>query len=81
LFLDEKIQSADKKIMDKTLKILIVEDSDVQKELAIHRLASLGFNNVTGVSNGLDAIAFLEGNSVNLIISDWEMPGINGMIC
>ena len=67
--------------MDKTLKILIVEDSDVQKELAIHRLASLGFNNVTGVSNGLDAIAFLEGNSVNLIISDWEMPGINGMIC
>lgn len=65
--------------MDKTLKILFVEDSEVQQELGIYRFESLGFKNVTGVSNGVDAIAYLEENPVDLIISDWEMPKMDGI--
>ena len=67
--------------MDKNIKILLVEDSDVQKELAIYRFESLGFNNVTGVSNGLEAISYLEAGrvDVDLIISDWDMPEMNGI--
>jgi len=66
-------------MVDKNIKILLVEDSDVQNELAIYRFESLGFNNVIGVPNGLAAISYLEGGSVDLIISDWDMPEMNGI--
>ena len=68
-------------MVDKNIKILLVEDSDVQKELAISRFESLDFNNVTGVSNGLEAISYLEAGpvDVDLIISDWDMPEMNGI--
>jgi len=66
-------------MLDKTLKILFVEDSEVQQELGIYRLQDIGFNNVAKASNGLDAIAYLESNPVDLIISDWEMPEMDGM--
>ena len=66
-------------MVDKTLKILFVEDSEVQKELGVYRLQDLGFSNVAGVSNGLDAVAYLERNPVDLIISDWEMPEMDGI--
>jgi two-component system, chemotaxis family, chemotaxis protein CheY len=65
--------------MDKTLKILFVEDSDVQNELGQYRFESLGFSNFIGVFNGLDAIAYLEENQVDLIISDWDMPKMDGI--
>ena len=68
-------------MVDKNIKILLVEDSDVQKELAIYRFESLDFNNVTGISNGLEAISYLEAGpvDVDLIISDWDMPEMNGI--
>ncbi|MBT3365638.1 MAG: response regulator [Nitrospina sp.] len=65
--------------MEKTLKILIVEDSDVMNKLALENLEVLGFKNATGVSNGVEAMAYLEENPVDLIISDWEMPKLNGL--
>ncbi|MBT5550940.1 MAG: response regulator [Nitrospina sp.] len=66
-------------MVDKTLKILFVEDSEVQQELGLYRLQDLGFSNVAGASNGLDAITYLENNPVDLIISDWEMPEMDGI--
>ena len=59
-------------MVDKNIKILLVEDSDVQKELAIYRFESLNFNNVAGVSNGLEANSYLEAGpvDVDLIISE-----------
>jgi two-component system, chemotaxis family, chemotaxis protein CheY len=66
-------------MVDKTIKILFVEDSEVQQELGIYRLENLGFRNVTGVSNGVEAIAYVEKNPVDLIISDWDMPEMDGL--
>jgi len=65
--------------VDKTLKILFVEDSEFQQEMGLVKFKDLGFSNVVGASNGLDAIAYLENNPVDLIISDWEMPKMNGI--
>lgn len=66
-------------MIDKNMKILFVEDSEVQQELGIYRFDSLGFSNVIGVWNGIDAIAHIENNPVDLIISDWEMPEMDGI--
>jgi two-component system, chemotaxis family, chemotaxis protein CheY len=66
-------------MVDKAIRILFAEDSEVQQELGVYRLEHLGFSNVAGVSNGVEAMAHLENNSVDLIISDWDMPQMDGL--
>jgi CheY-like chemotaxis protein len=65
--------------MDKEKIILVVEDSDLQREICIHQLKDLGFKNVSGATNGLQAMAHLEENPVDLVISDLEMPESDGL--
>jgi len=65
--------------VNKDIRILVVEDSALQRELCIFQLKELGFGNITGKENGAEALSWLEENSVDLIISDWEMPELNGL--
>jgi two-component system, sensor histidine kinase and response regulator len=59
--------------------ILIVEDSELQKEICIVQLQQIGFENITGAANGIEALDHLEHNPVDLIVSDWEMPEMDGL--
>jgi two-component system, sensor histidine kinase and response regulator len=59
--------------------ILIVEDSDLQREISIAQLQQIGFEKITGAANGIEAIEYLENNPVDFILSDWEMPDMNGL--
>jgi len=65
--------------LDTSKKILVVEDSDLQREICVHQLKGLGFENVSSAKDGFEAHAFLENNPVDLIISDWEMPEMDGI--
>lgn len=65
--------------MNEDKKILVVEDSGLQREICIHQLKELGFESVSGASDGLEACTFLESNAVDLIISDLEMPNMDGL--
>lgn len=56
-----------------------MEDSELQREICIFQLNELGFDNVTGMADGRAAYEWLEANPVDLIISDLEMPVLNGM--
>ncbi|MBM2810759.1 MAG: Histidine kinase [Chloroflexi bacterium] len=58
--------------------VLIVDDDQGQREVAKHLLASVGYQ-VAAVSSGEAAIAFLDQNSVDLIVLDMVMPiGMDG---
>ena len=59
--------------------ILIVEDSELQREICIVQLQQIGFENITGAANGIEALDHLEHNPVDLIVSDWEMPELDGL--
>ena len=59
--------------------ILIVEDSDLQREISIAQLQQIGFERITGAANGNEALEYLENNSIDFILSDWEMPEMNGL--
>jgi len=60
-------------------KILIVEDSDLQREISIAQLQQIGFEEIAGAENGKKALEYLENNPVDFILSDWEMPEMNGL--
>lgn len=59
--------------------ILIVEDSELQREICIVQLQQIGFEKITGAANGVEALDYLENNPVDLIVSDWEMPEMDGL--
>ncbi len=62
-----------------TLKVLVVEDSRATRELLASTLQSLpGLEVVTAVS-GFDALKVLPRHRFALIITDINMPDINGL--
>ncbi len=65
--------------MGTNIKILVVEDSEIQREICVFQLNDLGFENVAGAVNGDEAYAWLEKNPVDLIICDLDMPELDGL--
>ena len=59
--------------------ILIVEDSDIQREICTIQLQQIGFEKITGAENGKEALDYLENNPVDLILSDLKMPVMGGL--
>lgn len=66
-------------LVNKQKRILIVEDSDLQREICIHQLKESGFTNISSARNGAEAISFLKKNPIDIVISDWDMPQLNGV--
>ncbi|CAK0765403.1 two-component system, chemotaxis family, chemotaxis protein CheY [Gammaproteobacteria bacterium] len=65
--------------VDRSLKILLVEDSKVVRKMAAKALTELGFQNILQAEDGNDAISKLQvEEGVGLIISDWNMPNKDG---
>lgn len=61
------------------LKILIVEDSEVIRQMERKTLSELGYSDVTEAENGSVAIDILgREKGFDLIISDWNMPEKSG---
>jgi len=61
-----------------TQHVLIVEDSRLYRRLLSGMLAQWGYK-VSEAENGLAALQILESRPVSLVISDWEMPEMDGL--
>lgn len=65
--------------MTKEIKILVVEDN-VTTRLYIKRiLKKLGYEKVKAVDDGETALLELKLAQFDMIISDWDMPNLNGL--
>jgi two-component system response regulator HydG len=67
-----------KKITHNTAKILVVDDSAPTLEVIQRNLEAAGYE-VFSAPSVEEAIAFLEQNSVDLVITDIKMPKISGL--
>jgi len=66
----------------KDLKILVVDDSDLERELLIEVLKGAGIKNeFMQAKTGDDAIQLLgtRYKDIGLILLDWQMPQMSGM--
>ena len=65
--------------LHQNIRILLVEDAGVMRKMERKTLEILGYTNILEAVNGDQAIAFLDsGEAIDLILSDWNMPGIDG---
>ena len=59
------------------VKVLLVEDNSVNRELCLEMLSSLGCTVVTA-SNGEEALDILTYENFDIILMDCQMPGLDG---
>ncbi|MGA1847020.1 response regulator [Deferribacter abyssi] len=59
--------------------IITVDDSSTMRRIIKNTLHKIGFSNVLEASNGVEALEVLSKNSVDLIITDWNMPEMDGL--
>ena len=62
-----------------SMKILIVDDSITIRRIITNALKTVGFPDTVEAANGKDALEKLTSTNVDFIITDWNMPEMNGM--
>ncbi len=65
--------------MDKNIKILIVDDFSTMRRIIKNLLRDLGFNNTFEADDGSTALPMLETGDFDFVISDWNMPIMQGI--
>ena len=61
------------------LRILVVDDMAVSRGLLTQALDQLRISNYKYVANGEEAVQFLQRTPVHLVISDYNMPVMDGL--
>ncbi len=61
------------------MRFLVVYDSTTTRRMVAKILKDIGDNNVVESANGKDAFAKMYLEKVDFIITDWNMPEMNGM--
>jgi two-component system chemotaxis response regulator CheY len=65
--------------VDKNMKILIVDDFSTMRRIIKNLLRDLGFNNTSEADDGTTALPMLQGGGFDLLVTDWNMPGMQGI--
>jgi len=64
---------------DKNMSILVVDDFPTMRRIVRSLLKELGFNNVEEAEDGQDALNKLRGGGFEFVVSDWNMPNLDGL--
>lgn len=64
---------------DKNLRFLVVDDFSTMRRIIRNLLKDLGFNNVEEAEDGAMALKKLRDSSFDFIVSDWNMPNMDGL--
>ncbi len=65
--------------MDKNMKILIVDDFSTMRRIIKNLLRDLGFNDTTEADDGQTALPMLQTGKFDFLVTDWNMPGMDGL--
>ena len=63
------------------MKILVVDDSRVMRQIVIRTLRQAGFggHDVVEAENGAQCVETVATEKPDLVLSDWNMPEMNGI--
>ena len=65
--------------MDKSIKILIVDDFSTMRRIIKNLLRDLGFTNTAEADDGTSALPMLKAGGFDFLVTDWNMPGMTGI--
>jgi two-component system chemotaxis response regulator CheY len=62
-----------------SLRVMVVDDTSVSRGLVIQSLEELGIQNIVYEANGRDALNAIAKSPVHLVVSDYNMPEMDGL--
>ena len=60
-------------------KVLLVDDSGVMRKIILRALNGVGISEVVEAADGAEAFEHFNSDEFDLILSDWNMPNMNGL--
>ena len=64
---------------NKDILVLVTDDSPTMRRIIKNTLERIGYNNSIEAENGKEALDLLNNNPVELLLTDWNMPVMNGL--
>ncbi|MBW5800202.1 chemotaxis response regulator CheY [Halomonas elongata] len=64
---------------DKNMSILVVDDFPTMRRIVRSLLKELDFTNVEEAEDGQDALNKLREGNFEFVVSDWNMPNLDGL--
>ena len=63
------------------MKIVVVDDSRVMRQIIVRTLRQAGYggHRVVEATNGLEGLQAVQRHDPDLVLSDWNMPEMDGM--
>ena len=65
--------------LDKNIKVLVVDDFSTMRRIVKNLLRDLGFTNISEADDGSTALPMLQGGDFEFVVTDWNMPGMQGI--
>ncbi|PKI14738.1 chemotaxis response regulator CheY [Colwellia sp. 12G3] len=65
--------------MDKNMKVLVVDDFSTMRRIVKNLLRDLGFTNIQEADDGSTALPMLQSGDFDFVVTDWNMPGMQGI--
>jgi|TARA_R100001143_G_scaffold63532_1_gene71420 two-component system chemotaxis response regulator CheY len=66
-------------VVQKNIKILVVDDFPTMRRIIRNLLKDLGFENVDEAEDGQMGLDKVRDNNFDLVVSDWNMPNMDGL--
>lgn len=64
---------------DPNMKFLVVDDFSTMRRIVRNLLKELGYSNVEEAEDGADGLAKLRSGDFDFVVSDWNMPNMDGL--
>ncbi len=59
--------------------IITVDDSSTMRRIIKNTLQKLGFESILEAGNGVEALEVMSKNKIDMIVTDWNMPEMDGL--
>ena len=64
---------------DQKIKILVVDDFSTMRRIVKNVLKQLGYDNIEEAEDGAAALVKLKSGGFGFMVSDWNMPNMDGL--
>lgn len=61
------------------MKFLVVDDSSTMRRIIKNTLVKIGYGEIVEAENGKDALKILADGGFDMVITDWNMPVMDGL--
>ncbi|MGC9161696.1 response regulator, partial [Acidithiobacillus sp.] len=65
--------------VDKNIHILVVDDFSTMRRIVRNLLREIGFTNFDEAEDGVQALQKLRNRSFDFVVTDWNMPNMQGI--